>query len=555
MSKNGKMMKSPKSVTITEQDACYDGRNDDTRTFYWPVKAYWTEWSPYNVEEPTGIPGSTNKTPCDNNIPGFEPPHCPGSTHDRWDLYNENTKNLEDKLEYVDTLVYSFVEIKQNTNPNIVADSGGLMNETSTSYTSNAQDVGKIYIFDPWSALCAVKSDGTASSDALWFAHNNDLISQGLIDSILTQGIDTTIWSDITGGLGYGNLSALRQYTWDHPYNFKTQLGIGGYGDVYQDGWLAAINNPERFAKSVAKVVSSFNFEGVDLDWEPLSFINHDPNLQTPLQDQFINMVQILRETLGKDKLISFPIGVNIKDIEDFGIDNWESLMKYVDEIGLMAYDMHGTFDNPKLTGLHSMTYPIGCDTSQLSADSAVQKLIEMGVSSQKILVGYPSYGRGLEGACEGKLGAEFTDPHIGANLDPATGISSYKWLMNKLDTDPNAKEYTVIVDHDGKPFANGAYMYFDNDVFYSYDNVASLTDKAHYIVNNDLRGALTWLIENDLPVSDERSLIKVIADIMHNAEKDAVPVRYTKLLPDLDFMEMTNNHNNHMEGKVLLVA
>jgi GH18 family chitinase len=551
MTKNKKIIKPPKSVTLSENDACTlsdecGGNDGNDHTGRFEVKAYWAEWSPYNVGEPTGFPGSTNKTPCDNNSWNDIPPSCPGSTHDKWDLYNENTKNLTNKLEYVDTLVYSFAEIKQNTNPNVVAESGGLMLETATSYTSDPNKAGKLYIFDGWSAL--------KQEDATWFTKNNDLMSDGYIKYLQDSGRDTTNPESIKWDLGYGNLSALRDY---ETTPLVKILGIGGYGDIYQHGWLAAVNNPKIFADSVNKILTDFKLDGIDIDWEPLSFINNDPILQQPLKNQFIYMTQVLKETLGDDKLIGFPIGVNVKDIEEFGADNWKSLMEYVDEVGLMAYDMHGTFDNPKLTGLHSMTYPIACDATQFSADGAAQKLIEFGVPAEKISVGYPSYGRGLQGVCEGKLGAEFTGPHTKANLDPATGISSYTWLMNKLDTDPNAKEYTVTVDHDGKAVANGAYMYFDNDVFYSYDNVASLTDKAHYVVDNGFRGVLTWIIENDLPVSDDRSLIKVAAKVLHEAN-NVEPVRYTRFSSDHDIMEMSRNHshNHHyVEDSALLVA
>ena len=46
-----------------------------------------------------------------------------------------------------------------------------------------------------------------------------------------------------------------------------------------------------------------------------------------------------------------------------------------------------------------------------------------------------------------------------------------------------------------------GVFLYdADAKTFHSYDSPMSAATKAQYAVDNELRGVLTWLIENDLP-------------------------------------------------------
>ena len=188
------------------------------------LKGYFANWSAYSEGEPTGFPGSINRTP--NSGVGIDP--------EKHHNYDENTRKMEDKIEKLDEIVYSFFEIKQNSDSNIVAESGGMMSNASTSYTHNAADVGKIYFFDAWSDLQA--------SDASWAEKNSDLISEGYIDAV--GGVDNLKYS-----LGYGNFSAFA----NHHGDFKKIMGIGGYGDHFQPGWEAAVTSPWNFVTRCKK--------------------------------------------------------------------------------------------------------------------------------------------------------------------------------------------------------------------------------------------------------------------------------------------------------------
>ena len=78
---------------------------------------------------------------------------------------------MDGKLTKMDQAVYSFFEIKHNSNPNIASESNGMISSTTTSYTENPSDVGKIYFFDTWSNL--------QKSDANWALSKFDLLSEG----------------------------------------------------------------------------------------------------------------------------------------------------------------------------------------------------------------------------------------------------------------------------------------------------------------------------------------------------------------------------------------
>ena len=64
--------------------------------------------------------------------------------------------------------------------------------------------------------------------------------------------------------------------------------------------------------------------------------------------------------------------------------------------------------------------------------------------------------------------------------------------------------------------FSLHTHQSWQTKTFHSYDNKESVTAKAQYVVDNELRGALTWLVENDLPADHPESLLGIVGDILN---------------------------------------
>ena len=93
--------------------------------------------------------------------------------------------------------------------------------------------------------------------------------------------------------------------------------------------------------------------------------------------------------------------------------------------------------------------------------------------------------------------------------------------LLEKIDN-TDAKEHLVYINTEETGNTNvdiGVFLYdADAKTFHSYDSPMSAATKAQYAVDNELRGVLTWLIENDLPADDQCSLISTVDQILSNA-------------------------------------
>lgn len=414
------------------------------------IAAYFTDWSVYNEKEPTAFPGFISS-----------------ETDPNKNLRDGNTYLLDEKLDNVNTIVYSFLEIKQDKNT-----INPLSGRLDSSYTTKQDDLGKVVFFDPWSDFAKENVVWPGTNNYKWQKANIDLLPQkmGTIENPLT--LDPSDTDNFNYSFfHYGNFNALANS--DKVAN--KVIGIGGYGDHYTHGWKAAVAHPDRFSDS-------------------------------------------------------FPITVDQKQIENFETNygkthgKWAELAKYVDHIGIMGYDMHGAFDYPKLTGLHSMLYPVKHDKSGYSVDGAIQKLNEFGIANDQITLGVPGYARGVEGVIKAGLNQKFTTADSQANLDSNAGITSYTNLINDvfdkyLVGDNPEGMYTkkledvimdVTVKVDGKDVVTGAYANID-DKFYSFESPDSLQAKVDYVKDHGLAGMFIWTIENDH--AGEHSLLHIMHD------------------------------------------
>ena len=101
-----------------------------------------------------------------------------------------------------------------------------------------------------------------------------------------------------------------------------------------------------------------------------------------------------LRQKLGPDDLIIVTI-VSNQNIEQ---ENWKPIAANASFIADMCYDFHSAFYPPYYTAHNSNLYPdpnepVTKNYNHLSCDQSIKNLILLGVPSQKIILGYPSFG------------------------------------------------------------------------------------------------------------------------------------------------------------------
>ncbi len=236
--------------------------------------------------------------------------------------------------------------------------------------------------------------------------------------------------------------------------SLKVLLSIGGWGSGRFSEMASDPLKRKSFARDCARIVKESGLDGIDIDWEypgsSLAGISSSPDDRT----NFTLLMRDLRASLGKRSLLTIASVCNA-DYIDF-----KAVLPYLDYVNVMSYDM-GTQHTH-----HAALYRSGY-SGHCTADEAVRKHIDAGVPRQKIVMGMPFYGRGVEG---------YVPYRDGASSD-----------MEFWD---DTAKVPMILDSLG-------------NMLFGYENARSIAEKCRYIVSSGLRGGMYWEYNADNATHD----------------------------------------------------
>lgn len=240
--------------------------------------------------------------------------------------------------------------------------------------------------------------------------------------------------------LGELDFTRLEKAPWARLREFKTRnrirliLGVGGW--ERSSGFASAASNAERrerFANAAVRQCLEMRIDGLDLDWE------HPANKEE--QDNYASLMVAVKEAF-------VPHGLQLS----VTMAAWQHLDKRafeaVDTVQAMAYDhddRHSTFENAKRD----------CD-----------KLIAAGVRPEKLVFGFPFYGR---------------------HRTDRSKSQTFKEIAAAGDLDPKRDEI-------GDIYFNGP---------------ATIRRKTRYAIDSKFAGVMFWDLGQD--ASGERSLLRAI--------------------------------------------
>ena len=280
----------------------------------------------------------------------------------------------------------------------------------------------------------------------------------------------------------------------------KTLISVGGW--TLSSGFsnmAATAEGRSKFAASCVDFIRTYNFDGVDLDWEYPVRGGFPPKDQSP--DDGANFVLLLQEMRKqfdaagtqdkKSYLLTAATSANPVNIADLDLPG---LSKYLDWINVMAFDYH--VGSEKTANHASPLYGNPADPDPKNAPFNVDNTIKVyhngGVPSDKLVLGIPFYGRGWDGV-----------PAAGHGLfqpsDKPTTVGT--WEPAVFDYDDLAAKYMAA---DGSnvywdPAAHANYIYIEADKrFITYESVKSCQEKMDYIKRNNLGGAMFWELSCD---------------------------------------------------------
>ncbi len=278
------------------------------------------------------------------------------------------------------------------------------------------------------------------------------------------------------------NFAELRALKKEHP-GLKTLISVGGWE------WSGRFSNMastaarrETFANSVVDFVTTHGFDGVDIDWEfPVSGGKAENAYRAADKENFTLLLKLLREKLnakgkkdGKQYLVTIAGGAGKEFVGNVQL---KSIAQYLDFGIIMAYDIHGFSD--KYTDHNAPLYGSTAPSPQFvwSVDQGVKAWTGAGFPKAKLVVGVPFYGHRYSNVKGGGTGIYKTYSGY-KSLDYDDIVSQY--VSNKA--------YTRYVGAAGRtPWL------FNGSTFITYEDAASLAEKAAYIKNQGLAGAGIW--------------------------------------------------------------
>lgn len=279
------------------------------------------------------------------------------------------------------------------------------------------------------------------------------------------------------------NFRALNALKISNP-DLKILISIGGWtwSGRFSDAVLTE-EGRRLFARTSVDIVSRYELDGVDIDWEYPGFGGLAGNIVRPEDKQnYTLMFEALRSSLdslsgitGREYLLTTAVG-GFKKFTEF--TEMDKAGKYLDYVNLMTYDYY-----PDTVAVHHTNmYPSERYECDNSGHAAVQAFLDAGVPAEKLVVGIAFSSRVFtlkEGAQTGLADTVVAQTRIGGG-----GFTRIK------DSLENKKGFEKFWDST----ARAPYLFNASQrIFVTYDDERSVMEKCFYVRENGLAGVMFW--------------------------------------------------------------
>jgi len=253
-------------------------------------------------------------------------------------------------------------------------------------------------------------------------------------------------------------------------------IWLGGPNE--QDKFYAAAEdrNRARFVENIVELVDELDYDGVDIDWEPI---------RPQDEARIVRLVRDLRKA-DPDLIITIPVNwvpTTILTAKDLSV--YEELALYVDKLFIMSYSMAGpwsgwdSWHGGALKG-DSLSTPGSVRTSTLAYELA-------GVPKEQLGIGIGTYATCWE------------YPVVKPNQDIPYGFyprDTHVMSMRTMMDDYHNKGAEKWDPRAAVPYLSFSKARGDFDCgFISYENERSIEAKMEYVLDRDLGGAIVWNI------------------------------------------------------------
>uniref|UniRef100_A0A8D2DBQ2 Oviduct-specific glycoprotein n=1 Tax=Sciurus vulgaris TaxID=55149 RepID=A0A8D2DBQ2_SCIVU len=269
----------------------------------------------------------------------------------------------------------------------------------------------------------------------------------------------------------------------------KTLLSIGGwnFGTLRFTNMLYTFANREAFIDSVISLLRTHDFDGLDL------FFLYPGLRNSPMSDRwnFLFLIEELLVAFQKEALLTkrprLLLSAAVSGAPNIIQTSYDVplLGRLLDFINVLSYDFHGSWE--KFTGHNSPLFSFPEDPK--SSAYAMNYWRELGAPSEKLMMGFPTYGRTfrLLKASENGLQAAATGPASPGKYTKQAGILAYYEICSFVQ---KARKNWIVYQH--VPYA------YKGKEWVGYDDIRSFHEKANFVKTEHFGGAMVWTLDMD---------------------------------------------------------
>lgn len=283
------------------------------------------------------------------------------------------------------------------------------------------------------------------------------------------------------------NFKILQQLKAENP-NLKTLISIGGWDySVYFSDVASTHKTRKTFAKSCVDFITTYGFDGIDIDWEyPVSGGIPENHHRPEDKQNFTLLLQEIRSQLnaqstidGKAYLLSVAVAPNAEYLKKVEINKIQSVVDY---IFLMAYDIHGSWDSYADFNAPLQIPDENSPHHTSSVQDSIQTYLNAGISPSNLVLGMPFYGYAYQVSTAENNG-------LYAPFERAKSVGYDTVMKNYMGNSTYLQFY-----HDK---AQTPYLFGEN-TFVSFENEKSITSKVHLAKQYHLGGIGAWELAHD---------------------------------------------------------